>query len=203
MRILPLGVLLGFGIVSYAALPSKIGATEVGAPGPRIEGAPSMQGINYSIFDSTTGVRTGYLKIEHVDFEYRRQGFMTVAWRPQVVLVGVELEIGTNLIWESQGMQILRALTSLGQHDDMVLRNVKVHLSSPKAQEIIARQARLTPMGSLEMLQASVSIDGRPATGDETYILHLTGPKAGQLVLASTSRPHGIHGDFITSNSVN
>lgn len=155
------------------------------APGPRVQGAPSVQGVTFNVFNNTTGARTGRLRIDRVDFEYRRRGFMVVAWQPQVVLRGVDLEIGADLAWESQGGQILRALCSHGSRDNLVLRDVRLHLASPEPREIVAARARLTATGALELLEAGLAGSDGSVSSAGTYLLPLTGPQAGQLQIPS------------------
>jgi hypothetical protein len=194
---------LFFGSLQCLAAGPRIAVVEAPAAAPHVEGAPSMRGVTYSIFDNATGARTGRLKIDRVDFEYRRQGFLTVAWRPQMVLEGVDLEIGANLAWESQGVQIIRALTALGRHDEVVMRNVRVHLARPQAQEITARVARLTPTGALELSQAGITGEGDAGAGGGIFLLPLTGPHAGQLLRSRPPGRLGNRGDLLNGNSDN
>lgn len=152
--------------------------------GARVPGAPDMHGVVFGIFDHERGTRTGRLKIDHIHAEYRRQGFMMVAWRPQVVLAGVELEAGADLVWPEQGTQIHRALLSLGGRDELVLRNVRLRLAGSPALELIAASARLGAGGVLEL--SEVTFAGEPpGSGRAHGKLWLTGPNAGRLALPS------------------
>ena len=163
-------------------------------PSPaRVPGAPGMTGAVYGFFDNQTGARTGRLRIGQVVMEYQRKGFLRVAWRPLVVLDQVEFDLGTGLAWPTQGSQIVRTLQSLGGHDELVLRDVRLHLAGSPGTEIAAPSARLRKGGVLELFQATVSggASGPPAQG--TYLLWLAGPRAGQLHPAKPSagpRPH-------------
>ena len=180
-----------------------IGAAETPAPAPKVEGAPSMKGSVFSIFDNATGARTGRIKVDHIDFEYRRQGFMLVALRPQVVMQGVELEVDANLAWNTQGVQIVRALTSMGKHDEVLMRNVRVRFSGPQAQELTANFAKLTPTGALEFSQASLTASGESTSNDGTYTLPLTGPNAGHLRRTNPLHPAPIRKELLTNSTAN
>jgi hypothetical protein len=143
----------------------------------RVEGAPAFQGVVYRFFDDHTGLRTGQLKIGRIDMEYRRQGFLRVAWRPLVVLDRVELDIGADLAWPEQGSQISRELLTLGGRDELVLRDVRVRLAGEAGRLITASTGRFLPGGVLEFLEATDSASDHPRG---TMRLHLTGPHAGQ-----------------------
>jgi hypothetical protein len=194
-----LAVFTGFGLIPGV----EAMAAEPSAGGRRVEGAPSLQGVTYSIFDNATGARTGRLKIDRVDFEYRRRGFMVVGWHPQVVLDGVSLEIEAGMSWQSQGSQIIRALCSHGRRDDIVLRRLRVRLAEPEAREIVAAQARLTATGALEMLQAGTPASDGSVSADTSYVLPLTGPQAGQLQRTAPSGGRPDRDNFHNGNIQN
>lgn len=152
--------------------------------GARVPGAPDMQGVTFGIFDHERGTRTGRLKINRIHAEYRRQGFLMVAWRPLVVLEGVELEADAALSWPEQGSQIHRALLTLGGREELVLRSVRIRLAGSPVQELNATSARLGAGGVLEL--SEVTLAGQPPGSDRTTgKLWLTGPNAGRLDLPS------------------
>lgn len=185
------------------AVSSGIAAVETQAPAPKVEGAPSMKGSVFSIFDNKSGTRTGRIKVEHIDFEYRRQGFMLVALRPQVVMEGVEMEIDASLAWNTQGLQIVRALTSMGKHEEVLMRNIRVRFTGPQAQELTAQFARLTPTGALEFSQAGLTASGESADSDGTYLLPLTGPNAGHLMRTNPRHPSPNRNDLLSNTIAN
>jgi hypothetical protein len=156
----------------------------------RVAGAPGMTGAVYGFFDNQTGARTGRLRIGQVVMEYQRKGFLRVAWRPRVVLDQVEFDLGADLAWPTQGTQIVRALQSLGGHDELVLRDVRLHLAGSPGTEIAAPSARLRKGGVLELVQATVSGGPPGAPGQGNFLLWLTGPRAGQLAPANPSPEH-------------
>ncbi len=149
------------------------------APATRVSGAPGMQGAVYRFFDDKTGERTGELRIGRVDMEYRRQGFLRVAWRPLVVLAKVEFDFSATMAWPEQGSQIVRALEALGGRDELVLREVHVRLAGSPDRELTAATARLMPGGAIELADAVLT--GSEATPPGTFRLSLTGPNAGRL----------------------
>ncbi|MBX3750328.1 MAG: hypothetical protein KF897_09585 [Opitutaceae bacterium] len=151
------------------------------AQAAKVEGAPSVQGVVYRFFDNSTGARTGELRIGSVDLEYRRQGFMRVAWRPLVVLQSVVLTVDGDQAWAGHDSQIVRALLTHGGREDLVLRGVKVRLAGTPARELFAGTARLLPDGVLELHDATLAADGTTEAG--TFRLALTGAHAGQLRL--------------------
>lgn len=138
-----------------------------------------MQGVVYRFFDNRTGARTGELRIGRVDLEYRRQGFMRVAWRPLVVLQSVALTVDGDQAWAGHDSQIVRALLTHGGREDLVLRGVKVHLGGASARELFASTARLLPDGVLELNDATLTTDGTTRNG--TFRLALAGAHAGRL----------------------
>jgi hypothetical protein len=169
----------------------RIHAAAPVAPVPKVEGAPRMQGVAYRFFDDRTGVLTGQLRITHVDMEYRKQGFMRVAWRPQVVLSEVDFEVSADMAWPLQGTQIVRALLTLGGREELVFRDVRVHLAGTPGREITAPSARLLPDGALELIEASLTETAEAAISSRsgTFRLALTGANAGQLRQMSAIAP--------------
>lgn len=140
-----------------------------------------MSGALYRFFDDATGERTGELRIGRVDMEYRRQGFLRVAWRPLVVLAKVEFDFTATMAWPAQGSQIVHALETLGGRDELVLRDVRVRLAGERRRELTAATARLAPGGALVLFDAELSEGGEAATAPGTYRLELTGVNAGRL----------------------
>lgn len=152
-----------------------------------------MEGVVHGFFDDLTGARIGRLRIEHVRLEYRRQGFLRVAWRPLVVLDGVSLEIKAGAVWPAAGAQIVRALQG-GNRDSSILRNVSVLLEGSSAQKITAPTARLRADHAIELSDAVVARDGQTLTEPGTVCFWLAGPQAGQWTrlpsaVASTATP--------------
>ncbi|MFI5356030.1 MAG: hypothetical protein ACHQ4G_01710 [Opitutales bacterium] len=163
------------------------------SPELKVEGAPTVQGATFRFFDAKTGVVVGRLQIGHVDFEYRQQGFMHVAWRPLVVLAQVELDVGSGLAWPSQGSQIVRALHSVAGHDKLVVRELTIRLQAQASRKIHSTRAVLDPDDSLKLFDAQVSVDGVPAATKlaGTFRLPLTGPHAGMLEQLSATPVRG------------
>lgn len=175
--IMSLGVVILVGLAG-----ADLCAAEPTAATPtKVAGAPGMQGAVYRFFDDNTGERTGELRIGRVDMEYRRQGFLRVAWRPLVVLEKVDFDFTAAMAWPVQGSQIVRALEKLGGRDELVLRDVRVHLAGETDRELTAATARLAPGGALVLAEATLSEGGAAATPSGTYRLELTGANAGRL----------------------
>lgn len=170
-----------FFLLLALALAAVVPGAKLAAQAAKVEGAPSVQGVVYRFFDNRTGARTGELRIGSVDLEYRRQGFMRVAWRPLVVLQSVVLTVDSEQAWAGHDSQIVRALLTHGGREDLVLRGVKVGLAGTPARELFAGTARLLPDGVLELMDATLTTDRTTETG--TYRLPLTGAHAGQLRL--------------------
>ena len=143
-----------------------------------------MKGVAYKFFDDKTGTCTGQLKIGSINMEYRKQGFLRVAWRPLVVLSQVDLDIHADMSWSAQGLQIGRELLALGGHDELVLREVRLHLAGSPRREVTAPTARLLRNGILELTDAVVAEEGAAQSPGPaaTLRLPLTGPSAGRLL---------------------
>ena len=183
-------IVLALGLVGMTGV--RLEAAGRDDPVTRVEGAPRMQGVSYRFFDDRTGALTGQLRIGHVDMEYQRKGFLRVAWKPQVILQDVNFEVSSDLAWPVQGAQMVRALLALGGRDELVLREVRVHLAGTPGRAITAPTARLLPDGALEMPGATLAEDGRTQAGGRTgtFRLALTGRHAGQLrQMVVQSRP--------------
>ena len=143
---------------------------------------PGMRGVVYGFFEDKTGERIGRMRIDSVEVEYRRQGFLRVAWRPLVVLAGVTLDLAEGANWPSAGAQILNALKVAGGRDGCVLRNVRLRLAGPSAREVVAPTATVRADGALELQAAALAAGGGAKTGAPgTLCLWLAGPRAGQL----------------------
>ena len=147
-----------------------------------------MKGVAYKFFDDKTGTCTGQLKIGSINMEYRKQSFLRVAWRPLVVLSQVDLDIHADMSWSAQGQQIGRELLALGGHDELVLREVRLHLAGSPRREITAPTARLLRNGILELTDAVVADETAPPAAQPAVTLRLllTGPNAGRLLTAAT-----------------
>lgn len=161
-----------------------------------------MAGAVYRFFDDATGERTGELRIGRVDMEYRRQGFLRVAWRPLVVLAQVNLDFTAAMAWPAQGAQIVRALETLGGRDELVLRDVRVHLAGEENREVVAATARLAPGGALVLLDATLTTGGAAAEAPATYRLELTGANAGRLARSVTPLSRHNSATLSASNSL-
>lgn len=182
-------------LVSVALLTAaQLGGSQPTNSGLRVLGAPTFKGVVYKFFDDHTGYCTGQLKIGRIDMEYRRQGFMRVAWRPLVVLEQVELDVSENLAWPAQGSQISRELQVLGGQDELVLRDVRIRLAAEAGRVIAAPAARFLPGNVLELSEAT-DAPGGDATNARvigTVRLHLTGPNAGRLSVSVPPRPSSV-----------
>ncbi|HVT72267.1 MAG TPA: hypothetical protein VHD61_03965 [Lacunisphaera sp.] len=147
-------------------------------------GGPAMKGVSYRFVDEHTGTRTGVLSIGSVTMEYRRQGFMHVAWRPLVVLSKVDLQTESGAAWPAQ---LGHALAELGGRDELVMRDVHLHLAGTPAREVSAATARFLPGGVLELSDATLAAPGtEPGSAPGgTFRLWLAGPRAGRLFPAN------------------
>lgn len=184
-------ILLLAGVINGAGL---------SAQAAKVEGAPRVQGVVYRFFDNRTGARTGELRIGSVDLEYRRQGFMRVAWRPLVVLQSVVLTVDGDEAWAGYDSQIVRALLTHGGREDLVLRDVKVLLAGASTRELSASTARLLPDGVLELQGATLTADGTTHNG--TFRLALTGAQAGRLHPVGRERTPSLLSAFHQSETV-
>lgn len=163
-----------------AALVGQAAASGVeGAPAAR---RPKAAGLVYGFFDDATGARNGRLRIEHVRMAYGRQGFLRVAWRPQAVLEGVNLEIAPTATWPAAGRQIADALRSQGEIAE--LREITVQLPGGKA--LHARSGRLRADGALELQEVEATAGSGPAS--PAHCLWLAGPDAGRCVPYTAER---------------
>lgn len=144
---------------------------------------PGMQGMVYRFFDDRTGANIGRLRIERVEMEYGRRGFLRVAWQPVVVLDGVTLEISSTAVWPAAGAPILDALR-VKARDGAVLRNVTLVLPSTPGTKITSSAGRLRGDGALELTDAVVFDAGSPPSGSTTLCFWLSGPQAGKWTAA-------------------
>jgi len=182
------GVLFGLGSLLSAGAGLVQAEPTPATPAP-VADAPEIKRVVYGFFDDQTGQRTGVLRIGTVGLEYRRHGFLQVAWRPLVVLSAVDLDIGENMAWPAEGTQITHALLALGGKNELALRHVRLRLAGSPGREVTAPTARLLPGGTLELLEATLAVTGDPpsARPTGTFRLMLTGPQAGRLIRTSPS----------------
>lgn len=182
-------------VLLHAGTPAV--TTDHVGPAPSLTNAPGMRGLVHAFFDDRTGERNGRLRIESVEVEYRRQGFLRVAWRPLVVLAGVTLEVAEVADWPATGRQILDALQSAGGRDGWVLRNVRLRLAGNPHREIVAPTAAVRPDGGLELRSAVFLSGGETGQGGpQDLCLWLAGPQAGRL----TPPPPGAAGVVSTQH---
>ncbi len=186
--------MLVLGCVFLGGVICRAGAEDLAKPVTKVEGAPEMKGAVYRFFDEQTGTLFGELRIGAIGMEYRKQGFMRVAWRPLVVLSEVDLDMGANTTWPAQGSQILRALEVLGGRDELILREVRLHLAGTPDRNLSAGVGRLLPGGVLELSEAAFTGESDAATPlvqrTGVFRLVLSGPQAGRFRQSSqTFRP--------------
>ena len=175
-------------LTGVALLCGGVGCSRTEAPrptsAPQGAGLPEMRGVVFVLFDSQTQQRFARLQIGCVSMEYRRQGFLRVAWHPLVVLNEVTLETEAGAAWPTQGSQVLRALQTLGRREDMILRQVRLQLGGSPPTSLQAGTARLRPDGALVLtdIAAREGAPGAPPPNPRApLIFWLVGPNAGQL----------------------
>jgi hypothetical protein len=187
-------------LLLHAAVPAV--TTDQVGPAPSLTNTPGMRGLVHGFFDDRTGERNGRLRIESVEVEYRRQGFLRVAWRPLVVLAGVNLEIEAVADWPATGRQILAALQSAGGREAWVLRNVRLRLAGSPNREILAPTAAVRSDGGLELRSAVFLTGGETAQGGpQDLCLWLAGPQVGQLTPPPPSAAGVVSAQLVPSTS--
>lgn len=168
--------LSGRGLVVILLL-AALGIGRAAEPAGAASGLPEARQVAFNLFEDGSGRRVGRIQVARIGLEYRKQGFLRVAWRPATVLEGVTLDLRAAEDLPAQGAQVARALRALGRREDFSLRDVCILLGGPSAVRIDAASARLQPDGVLVLSRATVAgtTDAPAEIG-----LWLAGPHAGQ-----------------------
>ena len=135
--------------------------------------------VTLGFFDDANGERVARLQIGLMTLDYRRQGLFRVAWKPQVILTGVTLQLTDLAACRTVGSQLPEALRSIGAGGSLQLRSVVLEIQQPAALRIEAAGAEFTTGGDLMFLHASRSDE--PTDAARTLLLRLIGPNAGTL----------------------
>lgn len=135
--------------------------------------------VTVGFFDDASGERVGRLQIGLMTLGYRHQGVFRVAWKPQVTLTGVTLQLNDSAAGKTVGAQLPEALRSIGAAGSLLLREVVLEIQQPTAVRIVAHGAEFTTTGDLILLQARRSDESSEVV--QNFMLHLNGAKAGTI----------------------
>lgn len=135
--------------------------------------------VSLGFFDDASGERIARLQIGMMTLSYRHQGVFRVAWKPQVILSDVTLQLTDLAACRSVGSQLPEALRSIGAGGALQMRAIVLEIQQPIALRIEASGAEFTTGGDLLLVHASRS--DAPADAARTILLRLNGPNAGAL----------------------
>ena len=143
------------------------------------------QNVRVGFFNEANGWRVGRLQIGKMTLDYRHQGVFRVAWKPQVVLTGVTLQIADRSACAAVSSQLPEALRSIGAGGAMVMREVVLEIQAPAHLRIESARAELTAAGDLLLRDAHRS--DAPDTRACDFVLYLSGAKIGEIEAAAAN----------------
>ena len=164
------------------------GAT-AGGPAAIYDLAGDIRGAVFGFFDSGTGERLACLRIGHIGRDHGHQGLFRVAWKPQVVLDRVCLEVSGQSAWPRAARQILAAFPRYRATTALVIRGFELRITAPSPLGIAARDGWLTPEGNLALSDAVVREAGSPPRRLPLALIPLTRPAAAVWSVAPPSVP--------------
>jgi len=151
---------------------------------PQLDRNHEIERVGWGFFDLASGQRVARLEIERIVLGYRRQGFFRVAWRPQVRMEGVTLDIASLSGWAVQAGDLQRALRELAGGDELFLTRVRIRVAGDSPRLIEADSAVLTREGDLRLVGARQSPELKISAPAGDLLLGLTGARAGQITAA-------------------
>ena len=143
------------------------------------------QNVRVGFFNEANGWRVGRLQIGKMTLDYRHQGVFRVAWKPQVVLTGVTLQIADRSSCAAVSSQLPEALRSIGAGGAMVMREVVLEIQAPAHLRIESARAELTAAGDLLLRDAHRS-DAPDASACDV-VLYLSGARIGEIEAAAAN----------------
>ena len=93
VRALQQGILLGTLLMNFTGLAQAASVAISPTMAVTMTREDGPQNVRVGFFNEANGWRVGRLQIGKMTLDYRRQGVFRVAWKPQVVLTGVTLQI--------------------------------------------------------------------------------------------------------------
>ena len=167
-----------------------------GSPPDRIEyGSVSLldwsgkiHDTRLGFFDSTTGVRVAYLRIECVSREFGHAGPFRVAWKPQVILDHLTIDITAAAAWPSVAGEAFNMLPSGRGSVAVVIRNLTLRIPAWNGLVIEAPLARLTETGDIVLIGATALQRDTPRRSLTCAVVPLVRPISA-VYLAATERP--------------
>ena len=198
------GIWRGFFALGLLGLAALVPAHAADAPSrlrPLLDRTHELNGIVVGYFDLASERRVARLELEHISLAYRHQGFLRVAWRPQVVMDGVTLEVVDAAAWPGQAAEVCRTLRELGGSDELILHRVCIRLAGEPGCVITAGSARLNAAGGLLLVDAFSSEAGAPPVSAGNQMFWLGGPDAGRLQPVPAVPPSSARSLSITQTS--
>lgn len=178
------------GIFCWALLALTVNAAAVVVSGNSSVNMTKDDGprnVTLGFFDEANGGRVARLQIGLMTLDYRRQGLFRVAWKPQVVLTNVTLQLTDLAACRRVGEQLPEALRSIGAGGAVQLRAFVLEVQQPSLIRIEARGAEITADGNLLLLAATRGDD--TAGASRNILVRLTGANAGLLENQPRSAP--------------
>lgn len=170
-----LGCLLILGVGDVAVRAETAG--EAPAMRPRLSRTDGPSNVVYGLFDAQSGERVARLKIGRVLLDYGKQGMFRVAWKPRVLLQGVELDILDTTAWPAASGQLAGILDDLAGRGVVMMRAVRIRGLPGQAAEVTAASADYRTHQALQLHE--VALGGQGSAG---AWLALSGPEAGSLL---------------------
>lgn len=178
------------GLICWALLSLPVDAASVVVSGNSSVNMTKDDGprnVTLGFFEEASGERIARLQIGLMTLDYRRQGLFRVAWKPQVVLTNVTLQLTDLAACRRVGEQLPEALRSIGAVGAVQLRAFVLEVQQPNLIRIEALGAEITADGNLLLLAATRGDDTSGAS--RNILVRLTGANAGLLENQPRSAP--------------
>ena len=172
-------VILVLGLAGWSATGQAAAVVVSGNSAVNMTSDDGPRNVTVGFFDDANGERVGRLQIGLMTLGYRHQGVFRVAWKPQVTLTGVTLQLNDSAAGKTVGAQMPEAFRSIGAAGSLLLRAVVLEIQQPTPVRIVAHGAEFTPTGDLLLLQARRSDESSEVV--QNFMLHLNGAKAGTI----------------------
>ena len=179
VRALQQGILLGTLLMNFTGLAQAASVAISPTMAVTMTREDGPQNVRVGFFNEANGWRVGRLQIGKMTLDYRRQGVFRVAWKPQVVLTGVTLQITDRSACAAVSSQLPEALRSIGAGGAMVMREVVLEIQAPTNLRIESARAEFTAAGDLILRDARRS--DTPAATPSDLVLYLSGAKIGEI----------------------
>lgn len=119
-----------------------------------------LHNVDTDLFDPSTGSPVARIHIENLSREFGHSGPLRVAWKPQVVLEHVTIEVADTAAWPSAAGDVLGRLSFHHRILNVVIRGLTLRIPERNGLVIEAPFAQLTEGGDLAMATATAMQSG-------------------------------------------